>query len=159
MNDGIFERAARDLAVADTAVPSSLSDYESVAHPCPVCAYQGRLFGRITVEVDAESEYEDGEIVWHGFWRVLHQPRAFLCNVCALLLNGPEQLVAAGLASEEREVDEIDLGEGVATAGRRCAGRVRSPMGPASEPWPGHRQGSGGQTARPAAGTPISVRG
>lgn len=88
----------------------------AVSHNCPACDSDGRLLGRIDVEGDVDVEGGPDGPEYYSFWRIHFYPRAFACNVCKLRLSSAQELVAAGLSAEARELHEDDLGDDFSAA-------------------------------------------
>lgn len=113
-DDAVWERSVGELegAAASTYPPEDFG-YEmgAIDHMCPACGSDGRLLGRVDVEGDAEVQYGADGPEYYGYWRLTIYPRVFACNVCKLMLTGPQELSAAGVSAHEREVREDDLGD------------------------------------------------
>lgn len=80
-------------------------------HECPACKRNGAVYGVVSVDGDADAEYEDGEIVYYGYWVVTLAPEFFICKVCGLHLWGPQEMVPAELPSEPYQLEQEDLGD------------------------------------------------
>jgi len=81
-----------------------------IGQECPVCAFTGRLLGRVDVEGDVDVQGGADGPEYYGFWRLTFYPRAYRCNVCKLAHDDPRELTAAHVPAHEREVREEDLG-------------------------------------------------
>lgn len=113
-DEAVWERAAADLAAgAPTAfAPEDFgSEMGAVDQRCPVCDWEGRLLGRVDIDGDVDVEGGPDGPTYSSYWILTFYPRLFACNVCKLMLFDPQQLAAAGIATEEREVQEADLGD------------------------------------------------
>lgn len=83
---------------------------------CPECKSRGRLFGDVDVDYDVDFDVEplgNGQYESYaiGGWSVEFSPQAFACNVCRLVLQGPEELAEGKLRSSRHVIDIQDLGE------------------------------------------------
>ncbi len=118
-DEGLWDRSAADLetAAAGSLPPEDFGmEMGGIDQECPVCEFKGRLLGRVGVEGDVDVEYEDGGDTYYGYWRLTFYPRQFACNVCKVVLVGPQELSAAHVPAHEREVTEAELGDDFSAA-------------------------------------------
>lgn len=118
-DEGVWLTSVGELEAAapDTIRPEDFGlEMGAVTYKCPACDSDGRLLGRIDVDGDVDVEGGPDGPEYYSFWRIHFYPRAFACNVCKLSLLSAQELVAAGLSAEDRELHEDDLGDDFSAA-------------------------------------------
>lgn len=96
---------------------SSFGDTIAVGRDCPVCGSVGRLIGRLDVDPQVDWDVEpmgDGHYesyVAGSYWDLSLSPQKFVCNVCKLALDGPDELASTGLTSARYNLEPNDLDE------------------------------------------------
>lgn len=111
-DDGLWRSSAQDLEAVDPPRLWVLLDTGQlpIEYECPSCEYLGRLLGAIEVDIEMDFDVSDGEAMPAPLFTTFFQPRSFLCNVCKLELRGPE-LAVAGISTEQRQIEDSDLGD------------------------------------------------
>lgn len=94
-------------------LPPGMGDLES-SETCPACGQQGWVV--CTVEdaggADPEVTYvqiEEDEFTWEGYIERMAYPTDFLCQVCGLQLEGPEELEAAGIEADGFDIEPREI--------------------------------------------------
>ena len=92
------------------------SRMQAISQDCPECGREGRLIGEVDVMRHVDVEFEQtGEVelelqVTHEYYLIDLIPTAFACNVCRLVLSGPQELRACSLPVSRLNVEDYQLG-------------------------------------------------
>jgi hypothetical protein len=114
--DSRFEEWVEDRELEAEEI--SPRDYDidllGIAYACPVCGFQGRLFGRVEVEAQHQErppidDHTPTE-VFVAEWTVEFYPEAFECCVCRLILHGRDELAEANLPVGREVIEASQLG-------------------------------------------------
>lgn len=109
--EAIIENLEEGVLTAHLPVDENNPDVVAAHAACPSCKRLGAIYGLVEVDGDAEAEWDDGQIVFHGRWIITLTPETFACDVCRLRLWGAQDLEAAGLPHRPYEPMLKDLGE------------------------------------------------
>jgi hypothetical protein len=108
-----MEPSLHEAVISSIEGSYDVERYEETLVACPACEHLALAQGSYDVDWEADWDYADGEAYIAGAYPVVNfSPGTIQCRVCALTLDGEEELRAAGVpTSWQLDSEDVDPGD------------------------------------------------